>query len=497
MNKNINESVSIWRQECESQFSTLDKNIETQICIIGGGIAGLSIAYALLKKGKKVTVIESKQIGFNETGNTSAHLSNALDDRYFNIASMHGKNAARLAAESHTEAINWIENVVKEEKIDCEFTRVPGFLFTNSKNKSELNKELDAAKEAGLKVSLREDPKLGTVLVFEDQARFHPIKYLNGLAKAVIKAGGKIYEHSHVEKVDFKKHLITLSNKVQIRASQIVTATNAPMFSSLKMHFKLNPQRSYMIGIKVPKDTIGKQLMWDTDEPYHYVRSQTLDDQHDILLVGGEDHRVGEEADGNPYLNLEKWTNKYFNVAEYPIVFFWSGQILEPIDYLAYIGRNPKSSNAYMVSGDSGNGLTHGTIAAILITDLISDKRNKYTKLYNPNRLPFRAIKNLLSNVLASNKAYAKYVLPQMGELPNKGEGKIVQNGLEKIAVYRDENNNVKKCSGICPHLGAVLKFNSIAKTWDCGAHGSRFDLDGNILNGPASSKLKCKHHYN
>lgn len=317
-------------------------------------------------------------------------------------------------------------------------------------------------------------------------------KYLQGLAQSILKRGGQIFEGSEVSGIDFKKQLITLSNQSTVQAKHIVIATNAPKFSYLAMHLKINPQRSYMIGVKIPKGSIEDALFWDTEDPYHYVRIQNLDEQSDILLIGGEDHRVGLSTQHNPYHQLYAWANKYFDINNAPIVYQWSGQILEPVDYLAYIGAHPKHKNAYMVTGDSGHGLTHGTIAAMLISGLICDKKHEYSELYKVARLPFRSCKNLLSNVLASSMGYIKYLLPQWSKLPKNGEGKIIQRGLKKIAVYRDEDHKLHQCSGICSHMGAVLKWNPLEKTWDCPAHGSRFALDGKALNGPANKVIQC-----
>ena len=493
MKKNLSPSKGPWQfSSSEETYPALNENLDLEVCIVGGGIAGLSIAYALLAAGKKVTLLEAKRIGEGETGNTSAHLSNALDEGFYQLEKMHGKKKAQLAAASHGEAITWIENLIKSENIACDFKRLPGYLFTLKEDKDELTQEQAAAERAGLKVTFAEEQYLGKCVVFSEQARFNPLKYIQGLAKAVAKKGGKIYENTRVAQIDYKKKLITLENKKTVKFEVVVTATNAPMFSKLSMHFKINPQRSYMIGLKIPVNSVKDALYWDTEEPYHYARLTPYDELHDLLLVGGEDHRVGAKANEHPYLALKAWAEKYLKVQSALIAHTWSGQILEPVDYLAYIGRNPKAKNAFMVSGDSGHGLTHGTIAAMLICDLILEKKNPYEDLYKVPRLPLRAFSHLSKNAASSSLAYFKHLLPLWQASPIAGQGKVVQRGFNKLAMYKDEANKLHLCSGICPHLGAVLSFNEIEKTWDCAAHGSRFNLQGEILNGPAGQPLKC-----
>ena len=478
----------------KENYAALAENLTTDVCIVGGGIAGLSIAYQLLLANKSVIVIESQKIGSGESGNTSAHLSNALDDRFYRIAKMHGQKKARLAAKSHTEAIDEIEKTIARERIHCDFKRIPGYLFDSDAKEDSLQKEHEAARAVGLDVQFIEQEYVGKALVFPEQARFQPEQYLQGLATVIVKLGGKIYEHSTAADIDFKKHVVTLKNKKKINADYIVIATNAPKFGQLKFHFKVNPQRTYLIGIKIPKNSIQDALYWDTNDPYHYVRIESYNKDFDILLVGGEDHRVGTEPKENPFQRLQQWAGKQFQLDRANVVYQWSGQVLEPIDYMAYIGRHPKDRTSFMVFGDSGNGLTHGALAGLLITGLIVNGTHSYEKLYRIKRLPWRAIKNLSKNALDSMLGYIKYSFPQWGKKIPIGEGKIIQAGFKKVAIYHEGKNKFRKCSGICPHMGAVLSWNSIEKTWDCPAHGSRFDVNGKMLNGPTNQALPCKN---
>jgi len=486
-------SKTLWSDDTPPTFPSLSENTRTDICIVGGGIVGLLCAYNLLKNGRKVLLVDSHQIISGETAKTSAHLSNALDDRYHNLISMHGLDKATLAAQSHAAAIDLIEQIMQEENIDCDFKRVDGYLFAPKDSTTDmLDKEFAAAKSCGLAVRFENVLHLGKVLVFPNQAQFHPVKFLKALVPKIVALGGLIYEQSQVIKIDKDTLKLTLKNNCEITAQKIITATDSHFFSPLSMNFKINPQRSYVIGIEVPVGKFAHQLMWDCEDPYHYVRVQNKDAQHDILIIGGEDHRVGVMAKGDPYANLLKWTETQFGKIDGKVVYQWSGQIEEPIDYLGYIGCNPKNKNIFMVTGDSGNGLTHAAIASMLITDLILDKQNVWESLYRLNRMPFKAIGSLLLNAMASSIGYLRYFAVNLGRKIKKGEGRLQQQGLKKIAVYVDDTGVKHECSGICSHLGAVLAWNNIEKTWDCPAHGSRFDVDGKVLNAPAMQNLSC-----
>lgn len=486
---------SFWKLDVKlPKLTSLEEDKSTDVCIVGAGIAGLTSAYLLLKAGKKVIVLDKSTIGSGETGNTSAHLSNALDDRYAELISVHGLEKARLAAESHTVAIDKIEEICQTEKIVCDFLRVEGVLFPkDKKDESVIQKEYEAAKQCGVAIFLKDDEQFGKCLIFKNQAQFNPLEYLVGLAKCIIEMGGEIFDKTFVKKIVEKPlHILTERNK-KVSAKKIITCVDGQMNVPLKMHFKLDPQRSYVIGAKIPVDSIETKLYWDTADPYHYVRIQNLNKTHDLLIVGGEDHRVGNVPKHNPYKSLLTWARQQFTNNKLEIDYQWSGQIIEPIDYLAYIGYNPNNKNILLVTGDSGHGLTHGTIAGILFTDLITGKTNSWESLYKVDRLLPKSIKNLLGNAVASAPGYLKYLLPISSEMPKRGEGKIVQQGIKKIAVYKDDEGNIKQCSAYCAHLGAVLSWNKLEKSWDCPAHGSRFDVDGNPLNPPTMSPLPCK----
>jgi glycine/D-amino acid oxidase-like deaminating enzyme/nitrite reductase/ring-hydroxylating ferredoxin subunit len=483
-------------------------DIRTGVCIIGAGIAGMTTAYLLARAGRAVVVIDDGPIGGGETGRTTAHLTAALDDRYYQIQKLHGQEGARLAAESHLAAITRIESIASLEDIDCDFERLDGYLFLGGDStRDELERELAAAHRAGLSdVELLERAPLefwntGPALRFPRQAQFHPLKYLTGLARAVLRDGGQIFTHTHAEKIeDGEPCRVTTSDGHVITADNIVVATNSPVNDWVILHTKQAAYRTFVIGARVPCNSIPRGLYWDTPDPYHYIRLQEVDARLDparmdeILIVGGEDHKTGQEDDADVRFKcLEDWTRERFPMVK-SIDFRWSGQVMEPVDYLAFIGKNPGTDeHIYVATGDSGNGMTHGTIAGILLTDLIMGRKNPWAKLYDPSRKKLRATPEFLKENLNVAAQYADWATGgDVGNLEDiaPGSGAVLRRGSKKIAVYRDEQGNIHERSAVCTHLYCIVDWNTAERTWDCPCHGSRFDPYGNVVNGPAITPL-------
>jgi glycine/D-amino acid oxidase-like deaminating enzyme/nitrite reductase/ring-hydroxylating ferredoxin subunit len=491
-------------------FEPLQSNMDCDVVIVGGGIAGLSVAYGLSLSGKKVIVIEDGNIGSGETGRTSAHLTAALDDRYYEIENLFGKDGAKMAAESHMAAIDFVEKAVERESIHCEFKRVPGYLFLDPSDKEDsLEKEFEATQKAGLHVRMLDSiPGFTSIkskcLEFPNQAQFHPMKYIHGLAKAIIERGGRIFTKTHASKIDEKG--IETENGIKVNAKFVVVATNTPVNNKFVMHLKQFPFRTYLIGALIKKDSLPKALWWDTGNydvdseipPYHYIRTESYNDTHDILLVGGEDHATGladaqEISEEERYNRLEAWLKSKINYEK--IIYRWSGQVMEPVDAMGFIGHNPlDNENVFIVTGDSGNGLTHGSLAGILITDLINGKENPWESIYKPSRFKLKAITTWIKEFGGGFMDYLKLNPKHADEIPlssiEAGTGKIIQLDKEKYGVYRDENNRLHFVSAECTHLQCTIKWNGEEKSWDCPCHGSRFTYDGKVLNGPANKDL-------
>jgi glycine/D-amino acid oxidase-like deaminating enzyme/nitrite reductase/ring-hydroxylating ferredoxin subunit len=497
----------------------LDADVTADVCVVGAGIAGLTAAYLLAREGKSVVVVDDGTIGGGQTERTTAHLTNVLDDRYYFLEELHGEDGLRLAAESHTAAIDMIEMVVKRESIHCDFQRLDGYLFLSPGESSDvLDRELQAVRRAGIAdVELLARPPfdsydLGPCLRFPRQAQFHPLKFLAALSRAIARDGGQIYGDTHATAVAGGSPARVETRRGPIvRADAVVVATNTPINDRFTIHTKQAAYMTYVVAARVRDGGVPQALFWDTGAPdadhpapYHYVRLQRVSTRrstngkpgrqtYDLLIVGGEDHKTGQANDADErYERLEAWTRERFPVDGFE--HRWSGEVMEPIDGLAFIGRNPMDSeNVFIATGDSGNGLTHGTIAGMLLTDLIVGRENPWTGLYDPARKPLGAVLDFAKEGLNVADQYAEWLTP--GELDSakqipRGSGAIIRRGLTKIAAYRDPAGMLHECSAVCPHLGCIVAWNESEKTWDCPCHGSWFTADGHVIHGPANNDL-------
>ena len=508
------QSLSLWMVTSpDAPSSPLVEDARTDVCVVGAGIAGMTTAYLLARHGKSVIVLDDGPIGGGQTQRTTAHLSNAIDDRYFEIERLHGAEGAELAAESHTAAIDRIEAIVRESWIDCEFLRLDGYLLLAPGESAELlDRELATAHRAGLRdvERIARAPlasfDTGPCLRFPRQAQFHPLKYLAGLADAIKRTRGRIFTGTHAQTIEGGKPArIKTSSGRTVTADAVVVATNTPVNDLVAIHTKQAPYLSYVIGATVPRGAVPAALYWDTLDPYHYVRTQPFSgeartagegdpDGQDVLIVGGEDHKTGQADESSQrYARLEAWARERFPMIR-DIKFRWSGQVMETIDGLAFIGRNPLDEpNVFIATGDSGMGMTHGTIAGILLTDLNLGRENPWATLYDPSRKPLRALGKFAKENLNVARQYGDWLTGgdvDSADQIKPGMGAVVRRGLTKVAVYRDESGVLHERSAICPHLGCIVHWNDAEATWDCPCHGSRFDRFGAVLNGPANRDL-------
>lgn len=504
MKNHAGQSISVWMATATlPRFSKLLTNEQAQVCIVGAGIAGLTTAYLLGRAGKSVIVLDDGPIVSGETERTTAHLVTALDDRYVELERWHGEKGARLAAKSHSDAISQIERIVREENIDCDFERLDGYLFVPPGESTDiLDREMDAAQRAGLTDvhMVARAPvtsfDTGRTLCFPRQAQFHPLKYLAAVARAIIRDGGRIYTETHAVKIEGGESArIETRDGLTVTSEAVVVATNTPVNNLLVIHTKQAAYRTFVIGATVPAGSVSKGLYWDTTDPYHYVRlTRSPSVANDVLVVGGEDHKTGQADDAEArYVKLEEWARARFPMMT-DIEFRWSGQVMQPVDGLAYIGRNPLDEpNVYIATGDSGNGMTHGTIAGMLLTDLIQGREHAWATLYEPSRKTLGALNTFAKETLNMAAQYADWVTPgdvKEDVIVPPGSGAVVRRGLQKVAVYCDEAGQLHERSAVCPHLGGIVAWNHSEQTWDCPCHGSRFDQSGKVVNGPAISNL-------
>lgn len=484
------------------------------VCIVGAGIAGMCCAYWLTKAGMEVFVLDDGPIGGGESGRTTAHLSNAIDDRYMETERTHGERAARLCADSHTAGIGALEQIAYDETIECGFQRVDGFLFLPpGESPDVLYREMAAAHRAGLvgveRVSRVPAFDSGPALRFPDQAQFHPLQFLAGVAQSVEARGCRIFTGTRVDDIQTAQERLAVRTKVGIvHAQSVIVATNSPINDLVTMHTKQSAYRTYCIAARVARGSITRALYWDTsdtagelDAPYHYVRiapdSGDPNGTHELLIVGGEDHHTGDAGSDAPtrWSRLEQWARARFSSME-DVTQRWSGQVLEPVDGLAFIGANPTGpANVYIVTGDSGMGMTHGAIAGLLLTDLILKRPNPWSSLYDPSRKPIHSLWDYAKENFRIAGKYTNWFSPgDSAESLAPCTGTVVRRGVKLVAVYRTQTGELIEHSAVCPHLGGIVHWNDAEKSWDCPCHGSRFDAMGHVLNGPARGDMKAEN---
>ena len=492
---------SLWRATHQlGGFPALPGSLEADVAIVGGGISGLTAAVILSRAGRRVVLLERDVIGSGETGNTTSHLTEAVDARYKTLISDFGEEGARLVAASSRDAIDWIDAITRQAPMDCAFQRVPGYLYTERRPDLEaLADELDAARRAGCAVAWSDDvplpfPAHGAVR-WDNQAQVHATAYLDGLLKEAVTQGAQVFENTRVVGVQDGEPCLVETDRGIVRAAHVFVAANVPVNNRVLLHTKIAAYRSYAVaGAHAPAAVTG--LFWDTDSPYHYIRTHTVNG-HTYLIVGGEDHRTGEKMDTDAcYQRLDDYAQRRFGMAG--PAFRWSGQIIEPVDGLPFIGLNAGSKQVYVATGYAGNGMTFGTLAGMIVSDAMQGIQNPYARLYDATRVkPLSAAKDYVTENVAfpvhliTDRLTSLNVEDRPVQALSPGEGGIFNSDEGKIAVCRDAQGTVHACSAVCTHLGCDVAWNKAEQTWDCPCHGSRFSPDGAVINGPAVSDLR------
>lgn len=482
----------------------LTSDAECDLAVIGSGIAGLSTAYEAARWGWKVIVIDRQEtIGGVMTPRTTAHLASELDDYYHYLIKAVGEDDARLYHESQVAAINRVAAICSDEGIDADFARLDGLLVpAEADHMSDLEAEYDACRSLGVEVEWASEvpfalPERTRALRFRNQARFHPLKYVRGLIGAIEGRGGRL--HGSTAYVDHEENdgevTVHTENGLRIRAKTAVFATNSPVNDKVTIHTKQVPMRTYVVAGPVPKGSVPDMLIWDTLDAYHYVRMQPLSDAEDLLIVGGEDHRTGEATDMEQRLtHLEQWTRERFPPFS-EVRYRWSGQVMEPVDYMPYSGRNPGNENIFVHTGDSGQGMTNGIAGALNIAAMLFKQKARFADLLDPSRKPKAgtSLADFVSGRAHDVKNLSEYVtggeIASVDEL-QPGQGAIVRRGLSKVAAFREDDGTLVERSATCTHVGCLVHFNPLEQCWDCPCHGSQFGTDGAVIMGPAIKPL-------
>ena len=497
-------NVPVWIDSTSIQkFPKLQRNITADVLVVGGGVTGITTAYLLKKAGLRVTLVERERVASIDTGHTTAHLTYVTDVQLQELVRNFGENHAQAAWDAGAAAINEIERIVGEEDIACEFARVPAYLhvpvdLSSKREASNLKKEADvAAKLAFDATYLDSAPYFNLPAVrYANQAKFHPRKYLGSMVAKIPGGGSCVFEKSPATEFDSDKRRVKV-NRSWISFDRMVMATNNPLvgfagiIGATLFQTKLSLYTSYAFGARIPVGTIPEALFWDTREPYDYLRIDRRSG-FDYAVFGGEDHKTGQKRDTKrPFARLFARLKKIIPSAD--VDHRWSGQVICSPDGLPYIGQNAEAQ--FVATAYCGNGITFGTVAAVMACDWTTGRKNPWTRLFAVDR---KKIKGATWNYLKENKDYPYYMIKDrlaraeadsVREL-RPGDGMIIGRRGKKVAAFRDASGKIHRLSPVCTHLGCLVRWNRAESTWDCPCHGSRFTPTGAVIAGPAEEPL-------
>jgi glycine/D-amino acid oxidase-like deaminating enzyme/nitrite reductase/ring-hydroxylating ferredoxin subunit len=499
---------STWQDFGIPSYPRLTENRSFDVVIVGGGITGLTAAYLLKLAGKTVCVLERDRLADVDTGHTTAHLTYVTDLRLNQLVSRFGREGARLAWSGGAAAIQTIESIADGESIDCEFRRVPGFLHAalqGQRDESDgLEQDYELARELGFHATWLDSVPLidKPGIRFANQAKFHPRKYCAGLAQAIDGDGSAIFEQAEVSEATGKGPQVVKVGGLKVRCEHLIIATHVPLMGKTSIvpatifQSKLAPYSSYVIEDEIPRGRVAEACFWDTSDPYHYLRvdAGAAADAGDRVIFGGEDHKTGQADDTDE--RFRRLTETLHTVLpEARVRQRWSGQVIATNDDLPYIG--PTAERQYVATGFAGNGMTFGTLGAMILCDQVLGNDNPWSDLLDVSR---KKLRGGTWNYLTENFDYPYYLVkdfftPAEGKETSevqRGEGKILKLDGQIVACSRDERGELHLVSATCTHMGCRVGWNAAEKTWDCPCHGSRFHADGQVLAGPAESPLEA-----
>ena len=493
--------LSLWQDTAtphHAQFNKILPDALHDVAIVGGGITGITLGLLLQKQGRKCIVLEAKNLCYGTTGGTTAHLNTLLDNPYSSIIKDFGRESAQRVARAANEAIALIESNVLEYKIDCGFERTSAYLFSqDEKQTNELNGIYDACNDVGIESKFSNTIPVPInfrkALEVPGQGKFHPLRYVQTLARAFEECGGMILENCRVTDAD-EDEVITLDTTLgKLKAKTIVYATHIPPGINL-LHLRCPAYRSYAMAVKLEDQAYPSGLVYDMYDPYHYYRTQEINGES-FLIVGGEDHKTGENTNTTQcFLQLESHIRSHFKVAG--ITHRWSSQYYEPVDGLPYIGKLPGArENVLVATGYGGNGMTYSHVAALVLSDLILGKESRYDDLFSPGRI--KPVAGFADFVKHNTDVVSQFVgqwfaterLEQISSLA-PDEGKVVKLNNETMALYKDETGSLHAVNPTCTHMKCSVAWNAAEKSWDCPCHGARYSIEGEVLNGPADANL-------
>ena len=485
---------SLWLSSVpDTAYPELKRDLDVDVAVLGGGIAGLTTALLLKREGARVAVIDAARVGSGVTGCTTAKVSALQATIYSTIRSRHGADAAAVYADASTAGVERLAALVHAEGIACDLERRPAITYAASSDQvTAVESEAAAAREAGLDAVATADtdlpfPTFGAVRL-ADQLQLHPVLYVQGLATAVDGDGSYVFEETRARAVERGTPWRVRTPGGTLTARQVVVATHYPMLDRGLYFARLKAERSYCVAARAP-GPLPHAMSISAGASTRSVRAYG-----DTLIVGGEGHPTGaRQATGARYEQLERFARDHWEVG--PIAHRWSAQDPVPYDHLPVIGHYaPFSSGLYVISGFMKWGLSSATFGAMILADLAAGRNSPWADTFDPRRMSLRSTPELVQmNARVGAEFFLDRVLPATGsgaDIP-RGEARVVRDGLGKKGVFRDERGDLHAVSLRCTHLGCLLRFNSAEQSWDCPCHGSRFDVDGAVLEGPAVDPLQ------
>jgi glycine/D-amino acid oxidase-like deaminating enzyme/nitrite reductase/ring-hydroxylating ferredoxin subunit len=495
-------TVSIWDDITQKSrtYPSLTGDIEVDVAIIGAGITGVTTALPLIKAGKKVAIIEALSVGGGTTAYSTGNLYVPVQPYYRMVKKAHGMDAVKKVAQSRSEAMDFIEATVREYGIECNFHRRPFYFFTDKNIQiPKLEREVKLLQKAGMDILPVENLPINApykyAALLENQARFNPLKYVRALASKLADMGCQIYEKTKV--LDYNEHddhSLVETEHGNIKAGKLVVATHIPKGFNI-IQTLTAPYRSYVVAVKL-RGAYPNGNFWDLTKPHHAISTHSIGGPElDILCIAGSHHKTGQGDPEDHYRELEDYARKHFDVES--VAYRWSAQHYKSGDSLPYIGLSTRfSKHTYMSTSYYADGLTYGTVAGLLLADLVQGKENQYAEVFDSMR--FKPLTSAPVFVKENVNVAAQLIKDIPVEAKHfsdiaPGEGKTINVDGDKCAAYRDENNKLHVCSAICPHLYCTVHWNSAEKSWDCPCHGSRFTYEGRVIEGPAFSDLAKK----
>lgn len=494
-------SSSYWLETTDlPSFNPLEEDMQTDAVIVGAGIAGITTAYLLTQQGIKVTVLEAERIVSRTTGNTTAKLTAQHHLIYDHLLQEFGEEKARLYYEANQEAVNFIRNLVKENRVDCDFSTQDAFIYATSKEKeADLEKEYEAYQKLGIdgrfQTQLPIDLEVEAALGMHQQAQFHPAKYLNYLVNEILRAGGKIFENTRVTGIDHgKEPAVETANGHKVKGQHVAICSHFPFYDKDGFYFaRMKVNRSYLLAAKAKKK-LPDGMFISAEKPGYSLRA-TMENNEQIVFIGGQGHSAGHKENTlDSYEKLYEFGNELFDLEE--VLYRWSSQDPMPLDRVPYIGKySMLHDNIFVATGFQKWGMSNGTLAGMIIRDHILGRDNRYSETFSPGR---HDVLHNMKKTAKMGEHSAKMLVNAKMDKPDKSvddlhldEGAVVNVDGKRAGAYKDKRGHIHLVDTTCTHMGCEVRWNNSERSWDCPCHGSRFQYDGRVIEGPTTKPLK------